>query len=154
MFEINARGIEIKLQIKGYKPTDKDNWYNDWCKCDYLFSSDNWLHYHGENDDVLLSYEVEQLEEACTKLLDNKLTEIKEIVCIEPDFVFKLYPQTDLRDNPKIIYIRPGHEIQDIYLEWKIFFWHDGITKNHLSITLDREEIVKLRNYLLTLINQ
>ena len=82
MFEINARGIEIKLQIKGYKPTDKDNWYNDWCKCDYLFSSDNWLHYHGENDEVLLSYEVDQLEEACTKLLDNKLTEIKEIVTL------------------------------------------------------------------------
>ena len=84
-FEIDASGIRVKLQIKGYKPTDKDNWDSEWCKCDCSFSSGNWLNYHIENDEVLLSAEVETLEKAFTKLLDNKLTEVTEICCIEPD---------------------------------------------------------------------
>lgn len=109
---------------------------------------------HKENDEVLLASEVDELEEKLSKLLDNKLTEIEEMVCIEPDFIFKLYPQTDLREDPKYTYIQPGYEIQDIYLEWKIFFWHGGLTDNYLTITLDRNEIESLRDYLAAIIKQ
>lgn len=151
-FEIDASGIRVKLQIKGYKPTNKDNWDSEWCKCDCSFSSGNWLNYHKENDEVLLSAEVETLEKAFTKLLDNKFTEVTEICCIEPDFVFKLFPQTDLRSDPKYTYIRPGCEIQDIYLEWRVYFWDGGLTDNYLTITLDREEIMTLRDYLASVI--
>ena len=152
-FEIDASGIRIKLQVKGYKPTNDDNWDSEWCKCDCLLSSGDWLNYHIENDEVLLSAEVETLAKAFTKLLDNKLTEVTEICCIEPDFVFKLFPQTDLRNDPKYTYIRHGCEIQDIYLEWKIYFWDEGLTENYLTVTLYRDEIISLRDYLTLVVN-
>ena len=147
-FEINVSGIEVKLQINGYKPTDKDNWDSEWCRCDFLFASGDWLNYHKENDEVLLCSEVEELADAFTELLDNKLSEVKEIICIEPDFVFELYPQMDLREDPKYTYVQSGYEIQDIYVEWKIYFWHGGLTDNYLTITLGREDVVRLRDYL------
>lgn len=147
-FEMDASGIRIKLQIRGYRPTNKDNWDSQWCKCDFSFSSGDWLNYHKENDEVLLSCEVKQLAESLAELLDNKLMEETEIACIEPDFVFKLFPQKDLRNDPKYLYVRPGCEIQDIYLEWKIYFWDGGLTDNYLTVTLDREETTKLRDYL------
>lgn len=150
-FEIDAKGINIKFRINDYRPTNKDSWYYAWCRCDFSFSSDDWLNYHKENDEVLLACEVDALEERLSKLLDNKLTEIDEMVCVEPDFIFKLYPQTDLRKDPKYTYVQPGYEIRDIYLEWKIYFWHRGITDNCLTITFGREEIKSLRDYLLAI---
>ena len=146
--EIDASGIEIKLRINGYVPSTKDNWDSQWCQCDFLFSSGEWLNYHKENDEVLLSCEVEELEEYLTKLLNNELTEVKEIACIEPDFVFVLHPQSDRREDPKYTYVQPGYEIEDIYLEWKIFFWNGGLTDNHLIVTLDRDDIKVMRDYL------
>ena len=44
-----------------------------------------------------------------------------EFTCIEPDFIFELTPKEDLRSNPRFVYIRPGCEIADIDLEWKVF---------------------------------
>ena len=154
IFNIDASGIEIKLQINGYNPTNKENWDSEWCDCEFCFSSGNWLNYHKENDAVLLSCEVEELEKALTELLDNKLSEVKEIRFIEPDFVFALYPQSDLRNDPKYVYVQPGYEIQDIYLEWKVFFWYGYLTDNYLTITLFREEIASLRDYLTLVIKR
>ena len=147
-FEIDASGIKIKLQINGYKPTNKENWDSEWCRCDFLFTSGDWLNYHKENDEVLLCSEIDELAETLTELLDNKILEEREILCIEPDFIFKLYPETDLRDNPQYTYIQPGYEIQDIYLEWRIYFWYEGHTDNYLTITFDQDKIESFRDYL------
>ncbi len=147
--ELDVCGINVKLRINGYKPTNKDNWDSEWCKCDFLFASGDWLNYHREEDEVFLSAEVEELEAYLTKLINNELTEVKEFPCMEPDFIFKLYPQMDRRNDPKYTYVQPGYEIQDIYLEWEIYFWNEGLTDNHLTIVLGKEEIVKLRDYLL-----
>lgn len=147
-FEIDASGIKIKLQINGYKPTNKENWDSEWCRCDFLFTSGDWLNYHKENDEVLLCSEIDELAETLTELLDNKILEEREILCIEPDFIFKLYPETDLRDNPQYTYIQPGYEIQDIYLEWRIYFWYEGLTDNYLTITFNRDKIEIFRDYL------
>lgn len=152
-FETNANGINIKLQIRGYTPTNEDDWHSEWCECDYSFSSGNWLNYHKEGDEAFLSIEVEGLARAFSDLLDNKITEVTEMTCAEPDFIFKLFPQADLRNDPKYTYIRPGCEIRDIYLEWKIYFWDDGLTDNHLSVKLDRADIVRLRDYFESVIN-
>lgn len=146
--ELDVCGIKVKLRINGYKPTNKDNWDSEWCKCDFLFASGDWLNYHREEDEVFLSSEVEELEEYLTKLLNNELTEVKEFPCMEPDFIFKLYPQTDRRNDLKYTYVQPGYEIQDIYLEWEIYFWNEGLTDNHLMVVLGREEIALLRDYL------
>lgn len=36
---------------------------------------------------------------------------------MEPDFIFKFYPQKDLRNDPQCLFVQSGYEIQDIYLE-------------------------------------
>lgn len=151
-FKLDANGIDVTLNIKGYKHGVND--YSDWCKCDFSFISEGWLNYHKENDEVLLSSEVDELINSFSELLSNEIVEEKEIVCIEPDFIFQLYPQKDLTKDPKYTYVQPGYEIMDIFVEWNIYFWNVGLTKNHLTITLYRDDILKLRDYLVTVTKQ
>ena len=33
-------------------------------------------------------------------------------------------------------------------MEWKIYFWSDGLTDNYISLTFDREDLKMLLNYL------
>ena len=152
--EIDVCGIVIKLQIKGYEPSCKEKWDSQWCDCDFSFKFDECIDYHRENDEVLLSCEVEEIEAALTKLLNDELEAVEEISCIEPDFIFRLYPKRNLREDSKYTYIRPGFEIADIYMEWEIYFWNKGLTDNFLTVTLGREEIISLRDYLFGVISE
>lgn len=148
-FNLDVCGIMVRLQINKYHPTsDKegDEWYSHWCEVDYSFTSKSWLNYHKESDEVLLSGEVEMLEKVLTELLRDQLNEVKVFGCIEPDFKFVLHPKRDLRKEGVIC--APGLEIADFYLEWKIYFWDDGLTDNHLTLVMDRDEIRAFRDYL------
>ena len=146
-FEININGIDLKLNIQNYKLDNRDD-FSDWCMCDFSLVSGDWLKYHLVDDELLLSSEVDELEEHLTFLLENKFSDIFEMPCIEPDFCFILYPKRDLRDDPKYTYVQSGYEIEDIYLEWRIYFWNEGLTDNFLNLTLKRDEIIKFRDYL------
>lgn len=152
--QIDAAGIIIDLLVKGYRKSNKDNWDEQWCKCDFAFRSDSWLSYQSVDNEVLLSYEIEELEQSLTQLLNGEITEKKMIEPIEPDFKFILYPEEDLRNNPNYTYVQPGYEIVDIYLEWRVYFWNKGLTDNYLTVTLGREEITMLRDYLRTVIKK
>lgn len=146
--KIDLNGIVLRLKIKGYIPSTHEDWDSQWCNVDFSFFSGNWLDYHCENDEVLLSCEVEILADSISKLLNDELSEITEISCIEPDFKFILHPKRDLRVDPKYIYVREGCEIADIYMELTITFWNEGLTDNYLSVTLDREDMSILLVYL------
>lgn len=98
--------------------------------------------------------EIKWLEDSFTNLLDDKYEEPQKLPMTEPDFVFILYPREDLRKNSEYTYIRPGCEIQDIYVEWRIYFWNGGLTDNFLTITLDREDIVEFRYFLRKVMEQ
>ena len=152
MFILDVSGIKIQFNISGYQKSNRDNWDCQWCKRDFSFSSGNWLNYHKEDDEVLLSCEVEELEHSLTNLLNDKLEGVKEISFIEPDFEFILIPKQDLRNNSNFLYIAPGHEIADIFMEIRVYFWNDGLTANYLSITLDRDEIAEFKKYLSSVI--
>lgn len=153
-FYKDISGIDVYLNIKDYSPSTKDDWYCKWCKCDFMFKSGEWLNYHKEDDEAFLSSEVENLKEYLTKLLNGELSEVYEFDCMEPDFIFTLYPETGKRNDPKYVYIQPGFEIEDIRMEWKVYFWSDGLTDNFLTITLDRSDIIELRDYLLSIIRK
>ena len=142
--QIDAAGIIIDLLVKGYRKSNKDNWDEQWCKCDFAFRSDSWLNYQSVDNEVLLSCEIEELEQSLTQLLNGEITEKKMI----------LYPEEDLRNNPNYTYVQPGYEIVDIYLEWRVYFWNEGLTDNYLTVTLGREEITMLRDYLRTVIKK
>ena len=146
--KIDLNGILLRLNIKDYEPSQQDRWDCQWCHVDFSFSSGSWLDYHKENDEVLLSCEVETLAENLGKLLNDEIAEITELPCIEPDFNFVLHPKRDLRDDPEYTYVREGYEISDIYMEWTTTFWNNGLTDNYLSVTLDRDDIHILLGYL------
>ena len=146
--KLNLDGIVLSLRIRQYKKVEADDWDSTWCKTDFSFISESWLKYIKEDDEVLLAREVDELLEALEKLLTDQLHEPTEFTCIEPDFIFELNPKEDLRKNPRYLYIRPGCEIADIDLEWKVFFWHEGLTGNYLSVALARPDIECLRTYL------
>lgn len=153
-FKLDLCGIEMNMRIKEYEPSDKEKWDYQWCRVDFSFIGESWLNYQKANDEVLLSCEVEELAHSLDDLLNDKLSEIKTIECIEPDFNFILHPKRDLRNDPKYTYIQKGYEIADIYMEMKIFFWHEGLTDNYLSVTFDRNDLQSLRNYLFLIIGK
>lgn len=140
---MNVDGINVFLKINDYKPSNRCNWDSLWCKCDFMFSSGDWLNYHRENDEIFLCSEIEELESTFTMLLNGELVEDKEITLIEPDFVFQFYPQKVNQDS-----------VSDILVDWRVYFWHEGLTDNYLSVTLDREEIIMLRDYFSNIIKK
>lgn len=153
-FKLNLCGIEMNMRIKGYRPSDKNEWDCQWCNVDFSFIGESWLKYQRDDDEVLLASEVEELADSLDMLLTDKLSEIKTIDCIEPDFHFVLHPKNDLRNDPKYTYIQKGCEINDIYMEMEIFFWYEGLTDNFLTVTFDRTDIQYLRNYLFLIIGK
>lgn len=88
------------------------------------------------------------LAEKIRDLLQDRLTEVTEFICIEPDFRFILRPRRDLRKDPNVIRVRKGHEFEDAYMEWKVFLWNEGLTDNHLTVRLGLRELECLLVYL------
>ncbi len=146
--KLDLSGIKLSLQVRNYTKPEEDDWDSTWCKTDFAFTSDEWLDYRREDDEVFLAREIEDLAKALDALLNDRLENPTEFNCIEPDFNFVLNPKKDLRLDPKVLYVRPGYEIVDIDMEWKISFWHDGLTDNYLSVTLDRADMECLLLYL------
>ena len=147
-FELDASGIKIKFEVLNFHSWTEENRNEEWCECGYRFFTPGRLNCYKDHDAIMECAEVEELEQALTALLEDRISEPQEIGFVEPDLVFELYPKKDKRDDPQYLYVKPGHEIQDIYLEWRVYFWNRGLTKNYLSVTLYRSEIEDLRNYL------
>ncbi len=148
--QMDLDGIIVKLQIQQYQNETERAYdeYGCWCEVSYSFSSEPWLNYKGTNDEVFLSLEVDGLAQALDDLISDRLTEPVNVVFVEPDFCFKMSPKKELS-------VENGtHEIIDISIDWQVYFWHDGLTANHLTIAMDREDIIHLRNYLYLIIGK
>jgi len=147
--KLDLDGIIFQLQICGYRSSTTEKWDSQWCRIDLSLTSGHWLNYIIKNDEVLLACEVEILSENLQKLLNDRFIETTEIECIEPDFKFILHPKKNLRNDSKYVYVREGYEIEDISMEWIVFFWNDGcLTNNYLSMEFDRDDIEHLYNYI------
>lgn len=142
---MDVDGFDVYLNIKDYEKPDEDG-ISHWCKCDYSFSFKDWFHYHHQDDEVLLSGDVLLLHQAFSDLLADEISEPVKFRFAEPDFVFELFPKYDLRKDPNIR-VEPGERIQDIYVEWRVYLWNEGLTQNFFTLTLYREEIIQLRDY-------
>ena len=146
--KLDLSGIRLSMRIKNYRKTSEEDWLSVWCKTDFSFVADKWLNYCENDGEVFLAREIEDLAKSLDDLLNDRLDAPTEFNCMEPDFNFVLTPKRDVRLNPKVLYVRPGCEIVDIDMEWKISFWHDGLTANYLSVTLNRTDIESLLLYL------
>ena len=148
IYNRKVSGIEIMLRIDNYQSPSKHTYGDWWCDCGFSFRFGSIIQYSVEHDELLMPEDIDSLAISLTRLLEGNLTEPTEEAMTEPDFVFMLYPQRDLRNDPKYTYIAPGYEIQDIYVEWRIYFWSESLTSNYLTITLDREDIISFRDFL------
>lgn len=142
---MDVYGFDVYLNIKGYEKPVEDR-LGRWCKCDCSFAFKDWFHYHFQDEEVLLSSDVLLLHQTFSDLLADEISEPTELRFVEPDFVFELFPKHDLRKDPNI-WVAPGKHIQDIYVEWHVYLWNEGLTKNFFTLTLYREEITQLRDY-------
>lgn len=142
---LDLDGVILNMQIRGYAKSSKLNWDEAWCDVEYSFVCEPWFNYGADNE-MLLAGEVENLAKMLDDLLSNRMEEAKEFECIEPDFKFVLNPKKDLRLDPKCSCIRPGCEIKDIGMEWRIPFWYG--TENYMSVMFYREDIEDLLVYL------
>lgn len=151
VFERNLNGIEVILRIDNYESPSKHTFGDWWCDCGFSFRMGKLaeiINYRKDHDELLTPEEVDGLADALTNLLEGKINELQEYPLVEPDFVFLLYPIKDLRTDPKYTYVAPGHEFQDIYVEWRVFFWDDGLTENYLNVTLYLKEAFRYQNKL------
>lgn len=152
--KLDLSGITLSMQVRNYRKTSEEDWLSTWCKTDFSFISDKWLNYCEDDGEVFLALEIEDLAKALDDLLNDRIDAQTEFNCVEPDFNFVLNPKKDLRLDPKVLYVRPGCEIVDIDMEWKILFWYEGLTDNYLSVTLDRNNIKYLLLYLRLVIGE
>ena len=106
--------------------------------------------------ELMTSVEVDKLLKELEKLLDGKLKKHKEINFYEPDLKFDLYPKINLWHIGKFIYIKPGHEMQDIYMELTINLTDkDGAyIGQKYSIIFDRKEIEQLVKYIKSVVKR
>ena len=150
VFEREIGGIQVVLRIDGYRAPSEHDYGDVWCDCGYSFRFGDIINYHKDHDELFMPEEIDELAATLSGLLDGAVTEPLEMAMTEPDFVFMLYPEKDLRKDPRYTYVAPGYEIQDVYVEWRVFFWSNGLTDNFLTITLDREDVAAFRDFLLS----
>lgn len=140
-------GIQLNFAVHNYVPCTENNGYTQWCNVDFHICSGNWLDYQIDGE-LLMNFEVDEILARIEDILNGGVGELFAWQCIEPDFNFTFYPKKDLTKDPKYTYIAPGHEIQDIKLEWSVYFWDDRLTDNRLTLVLSRKDIVALQQYL------
>lgn len=109
--EMNLDGITVKLEIRGYTKYDRESEEE---RLDFSFISQPWLRYKRQDDEVLTNEEVEALAEHLERLLNGRMAEPTELECIEPDFCFQFEPEEDVRQNPRVLYVKPGNEWADM----------------------------------------
>ena len=147
-FKLDLDGIVLQLRITGYKEPTVERWDCEWCRVDLTLQSGDWLDYHVGPTELLVAAEVKDLRDCIDALLTDRIEKPKELGFIEPDLEFQFTPKQDARENPRVLYVRPGSEIVDIGMEMVVYFWNDGLTDNRLIVSFIREDLEKLLCYL------
>ena len=151
--KLNLDGIKLYFKVKGYKKSNDNNWEDEWCTVELNVQSENWLSY-SQSGELLLACEVEEILSWLKDLIEDKITESKEVEFIEPDFKIVLNPKKDLRNDPRYTYVKSGYEIVDVDAEFRVSFWNGGLTANYLSLRMDREDITAFITYLSVITKQ
>lgn len=144
--KFNLDGMKFELKIENYKPGQTLD--GDWADVSFNFEFQDIIKYKKTAMEILLCCEVDDLRAFMEDLLNDKLTDIKSYECIEPDFDFIFRPKYDIRNNPNLIYVKPGNEIEDVNMELNVNLWNEGLTCNYFSTLFNRKEIENFYLYL------
>ena len=142
---LDLEGINVILEIKKYHESTREKWDEEWCLVTFSLTSGSWLNYGKIDDPLLLCTEIEELRDNLEKLLSEKITKKIELEFLEPDFIFELIPQ---KTNGQAFLFDNQEYTESKIINWKIYFWYEGLSCNYLSVCLGKEEIEYLRNYL------
>ena len=150
--KFDLQGMKLKFKVEKYIPNQTIN--GKWAEISFSFEFQDVIKYSTSKNEVLLSSEVDHIRDYMEKLLEDKLD--KEVIykCIEPDFEFTFRPKYDVRNDPNIIWVKPGNEIQDIELKLKVNLWNKGLTCNYFSTSFDRGKIEVFYLYLSLISNK
>lgn len=148
--KLNLEGIDFHFRISKYRKSTRENWDDEWCEVDLTLQARKWLNYQIVSDEILLAIEVEEIRDRIEDLLNDKLDKPEKIECIEPDFELHLHPKEDIRNNPDIVYVKPGCEIADIDMDFQVSFWdsNGGSSANRLLLSFGRTDLEILLCYL------
>ena len=146
-FDLDLCGIALTFEVQKFKTPPLEEQFSKWCNVDFRIRSGNWLNYHIDGE-LMMPGDIQMILTYIDALLDSGVAEPFHYECTEPDFQFTFHPKKDLRNNPRHIYIAPGHEIEDIELEWSVYFWNGRLPGNRLTLVLRRKEIIALQQYL------
>ena len=109
--EMNLDGITVKLEIRGYTKYDRESEEEPrWCRLDFSFISQPWLRYKRQDDEVLTNEEVEELADG----IDYTLLNLDRAELARLDFCFQFEPEEDVRQNPRVLYVKTGNEWADM----------------------------------------
>ena len=134
--KLDLSGIAFQLRIQQYEKSNPEDMFSKWCKVDLSFESKEGLSYHFEDEETLLPFEVEELQERIGELLKGNLEEPTVMECIEPDFEFHFFPKDD-------------EEELDEYMELIIALWGEGgLSDNRLLLIFEKDNLEKLLAYL------
>lgn len=145
---LDLQGMRIDLEIKGYHNSNSNNKFDNWCQVSYSFVFPDCINYSKQDDEILLSCEVEDLKEMLDDFIDGKITEKITQGFIEPDFEFVFIPPRNKFETGECVCATTGFEMSPPVVEWKIQLWDGGLTDNYFSTTLTMEEIKAFRDYL------
>lgn len=145
ILRLDLEGIDVSLEINQYHPSTQEKWDEEWCEVSFSVMRGNSLNYGMNDKELLLCSEVEELRDTLKQLLLDEISSATELSFIEPDFVFNITPKTI--DN-QISLLDEFPRVYSASIDWKIYFWSDGLTSNYLNICLDEEDIEYLKNYL------
>ena len=144
-------GIELDFAIRDYAPSIDNDSFTKWCNVDFHIRSGDWLNYQVDGE-LLMHGEVDEILSRIDAILNGDVGEPSFWACMEPDFCFTFYPQKAIAKDSKFAYVAPGHEIEDIKLEWDVYFWNGRLPRNRLTLVLTRKDIVALQQYLLPVV--
>ena len=131
--ELDLDGISFRFRITEYKKSTADGWDTEWCRIDMTLHARPWLHYQIVSQEVLLSSEVEEIQNTISAFLNGELAQPEALTFIEPDFELGFNP--DSSDMDFSIWIYDENRI---------------LSANRLVLCFDRNDLKKLLDYLQT----
>ena len=144
---------ELKLDLSGtiFHFFFSDKGYDDggYYWTDARISVENHYFKYNTGPSFLTFAEIKDIYESLSALLEDRVSERRNLEFIEPDLQLLLIPKEDLRDSLKYTYIREGFEIEDISAEFSFYlFLGGGYTDERYTLPLYRGDIEKLVNFM------
>ena len=142
---LDVTGITLQLLITDYVPKEYVNEDNDWCAVSVIASMGGRVLYSQDNAELLQSSDVERLYLNISAFLSGEMKERTDLDFIEPELRLVFNPFFD----------EDGSLAEESFVEFRMYYDSlDGIaSENFLSLNLEKEHVVKLLNYLASVMN-